>query len=917
MAKERVAGTAPTGFSESPENQEDDDDQNSKPKKKKFRKKKCRRPKFCPNSSKSLNLSRSLLTPGQAETLITLQKNNAALQKNNEELAKALNSHKECIAELKAEKNELRLEVMGLREELVMLRGSGALISRLEQDYSERITTIRRSISSAIDNMVGLSENLTQGLNQTHAPIRRQQHLGASLARTSQHQFINRSLSQYGLGSPASGSKGPVSKVSPMVAGHAILRPRIQLTKMDDAAMVAALHRHQQQEGDQQEEEEEGIPQNLGEFDAEDDVELENNLENLTEENHISRRSSHLGRNAFNLTNIGEVTEIEDSRLEASRRVEPGLEEAGGTALETLGENSPFVSGSNVEASLRKVKRMSSSLMKTRRSLARGSLNLTPPGGARTSRSPERIVSPALSSRSPQVDILKTRRHPAVLLSPLVLGQQQTEGEAGERSNLPSLVLRQQQDNETPILPAPPSPDPSQEFLVEDFPENPSQSFLEGLCTSGLEGPSWLFNTTKDKKRRRSSQAVRKLSNVWSDQEKSSMERSNGRLLDSLDSSDIALGQSLEEDSSEVSGYVPAEKESNCTGEGSRRSSSFKKHSNTSLVKNSAKKFNKSASSPGDENDISGPVFKDPENALRFSTAESPGGLLTPELASPLRVLSDDGSLVRYNPRLDTGVTVAELREAKIQLNNVGSGGARHRLSECFINISPGRALSLDQVLDLGLQATARKRRLDGGTSRTPFKQSKRSNTMRSPNSSPDHHQPSTSTHASVPSPLAINSSSDPCEIMKDLQDTHDLGHHDSNSNNVNEGASTSNVLVDSGVSEDIGNHSESVVNGTQETNVIIEEKSVKKSKKSKSRKTIETVEEVPDKKSKRDRNRSNESTGKSKSAQFKSSPLNSSTEMSESDNSRTQDDSRSKRRASSLSVSYKEKPLNVKMRRI
>merc|ERR1719381_344771 len=40
-----------------------------------------------------------------------------------------------------------------------------------------------------------------------------------------------------------------VSKVGPMVAGHAISRPRIQLTRMDDEAMAAARERQAQDLG--------------------------------------------------------------------------------------------------------------------------------------------------------------------------------------------------------------------------------------------------------------------------------------------------------------------------------------------------------------------------------------------------------------------------------------------------------------------------------------------------------------------------------------------------------------------------------------------------------------------------------------------------------------------------------------------
>ena len=66
------------------------------------------RPKFCPNSSKSFNASRTFHQHHVSTT---------ALKKNNEELAKSLNKCKVAIAALQAEKLALERDNMDLRAE--------------------------------------------------------------------------------------------------------------------------------------------------------------------------------------------------------------------------------------------------------------------------------------------------------------------------------------------------------------------------------------------------------------------------------------------------------------------------------------------------------------------------------------------------------------------------------------------------------------------------------------------------------------------------------------------------------------------------------------------------------------------------------------------------------------------------------
>ena len=71
---------------------------------------------------------------------------------------------------------------------------------------------------------------------------------------------------------------------------------------------------------------------------------------------------------------------------------------------------------------------------------------------------------------------------------------------------------------------------------------------------------------------------------------------------------------------------------------------------------------------------------------------------------------------IQFSPRivcrLETGATVASLRTASILLKNVGTKDSiteqiatPYRLSECYVAVSPGRSMSLDQLLSLGLRA--------------------------------------------------------------------------------------------------------------------------------------------------------------------------------------------------------------------
>ena len=207
-----------------------------------------KRPKFCPNSSKnnnrSFNLSRSRVLCRASET---------ALKKNNEQLAKALNSHKIIIGELRAELvlKDRRIQEMITEAASLRLAVDPALVeAELLRRVAAAIAPIRASLEGAVDCLVQTSEHVTKGLQLASQPSRQS---SISQARLStQHPrhssigptFRMRSVAPSGSAeTPNSTSPSLVSKVGPMVAGHAISRPRIQLTRMDDAAMAAARER--------------------------------------------------------------------------------------------------------------------------------------------------------------------------------------------------------------------------------------------------------------------------------------------------------------------------------------------------------------------------------------------------------------------------------------------------------------------------------------------------------------------------------------------------------------------------------------------------------------------------------------------------------------------------------------------------
>eukprot|EP00092_Neocalanus_flemingeri_P016972 GFUD01018357.1.p1 GENE.GFUD01018357.1~~GFUD01018357.1.p1 ORF type:complete len:1382 (-),score=385.34 GFUD01018357.1:112-4257(-) len=761
-----------------------------------------KRATFCPNSSKSFNMSRSYRQPYVSTS---------ALKKNNDELAKSLNKFKLAIATIQKDKMALERENFDLRAENSSLRSNvdPALIeAEVQKRLVDYLGPVKMHINSAIDNMVGLSDNLTQSMKLVSAPMRmstqsqslagpsRSSSVGTNFRMRPVTSFQTRdggNNSAWGREGGGSGNSPPkqLSKVSPMVAGHAISRPRIQLTRMDITAMSAAREQLNLANGD----EEEVVASSETVESEEEPVELvEEQVDEQAEEEHLDEgyldleaSPPHPGRNRFNLTNIGEENSmLEDSRLEESILEESGTveteeplepmeilqEEDSQEENETRSPEEPSLrrqSRSALRESVGHSSRQSvsqpcrqsvghssrQSVVQAGSSLARLSVrqSLSAVAGAspgqgsvrqslgqvfrqeggdsspqpqgRLSRPPLRDLS--MASPSPQVDILKTQRHPAVVLSDLVT------------MNHPALPPQYSQPSphSTPLLPTP-SPlnrrTSAPVIPVEVFPEDPSESFLEQMCDNdSLEGPSWLFASVHKKKRR--SSVARKLSAVWSDNERAStMGSSSGRGTSSLDSSDLDYSSAGEGASSrEVSGYVlerdlienavvvptpdatpntsavdgvPATPVSSTGSIAVDNMTRFEE--DMEMTRTMETRFDKELNNSNQENNpvelvSSGSID---ESILSISVSQTPRTPL-----SSLTYTDPSGAVVKFNPRTDTGVTVAGLREAHILLNNVGmtdsTGRATtpYKLSECYIDLSPGRSMSLDQLFSLGLRA--------------------------------------------------------------------------------------------------------------------------------------------------------------------------------------------------------------------
>ncbi|XP_023338428.1 uncharacterized protein LOC111709072 isoform X2 [Eurytemora carolleeae] len=209
--------------------------------------KKKKRATFCPNSSnKSLPKTRNKSYQWSGVS-------KSALKKNNDELAKVLNRYKGGFAEKEKEILSLKSEIMALNQE------NNAL--RLQMDQSEelngrKLRELKNNLNSALDNLFSLQDNVSKSISITNSSLRASQasrasssssRISAPLSFTS--RISGPPLQETGKANGLSNIRFrdasylvphnsppknlPQNKVSPMVAGHAISRPRIQLARMD------------------------------------------------------------------------------------------------------------------------------------------------------------------------------------------------------------------------------------------------------------------------------------------------------------------------------------------------------------------------------------------------------------------------------------------------------------------------------------------------------------------------------------------------------------------------------------------------------------------------------------------------------------------------------------------------------------
>jgi len=636
-----------------------------------------KRPKFCPNSSKngnrSFNLSRSRVQCRASET---------ALKKNNEQLAKALNSHKITIGELRAElvlKDRRIQEILAESASLRLSVDPALVEAELLRRIAAAVAPIRASLEGAVDCLVQTSEHVTKGLQLASQPSRQS---SISQARLSLHQprhssigptFRMRSVAASGSSDSAnSSSPSLVSKVGPMVAGHAISRPRIQLTRMDEAAMAAARERQAEDLGLATAP---PVPQPQEVYDPAEEEEYDD----------IGASPEHPGRSRFNMTNIVEESRLEESRLEVSGVLEEeDEEEERSPGLQMLPEE-PVTLTPALDRSLQPMVRLSpcplspleqATPSRYRMSVGRGITprNQIPP-------QPTATTSQSTSSQPTVKTSLRRAPRPAAP---------------------PSAIRLSISTPSTPLAPPSPAAEAGTSTAASPFiPDNPSESFLEALAQDPGEGPSWLFaDKSKGRKKKNRSSTARQLSALFSESERESG-ATTGASTSGMDTSDISLGEpDCADSSAEVSGFILAE----------------------DLRQSKSAVFSTAPSTPAlavaDEEEQQEGMEEEQADVNKENSAEqeSPSRLSisvsTTPGRRPLEEVAIDGGVVTYCPRLETGATVASLRTASIILKNVGTKGSTteesttpYRLSECYVAVSPGRSMSLDQLLSLGLRA--------------------------------------------------------------------------------------------------------------------------------------------------------------------------------------------------------------------
>ena len=112
--------------------------------------------KYCPNKSKSLNLSSTTSSRSLSDATVK------HLRANNEELAKSRNELKENCARLIKENSDLKKENMELQINLRRVPDSTDVEAEVNRRVQEHMAKISADIGAAIEHSIGLSSILSQ-----------------------------------------------------------------------------------------------------------------------------------------------------------------------------------------------------------------------------------------------------------------------------------------------------------------------------------------------------------------------------------------------------------------------------------------------------------------------------------------------------------------------------------------------------------------------------------------------------------------------------------------------------------------------------------------------------------------------------------------------------------------------------------
>ena len=268
------------------------------------------------------------------------------LKKNNAELAKSLNDHKEALAQIVREKAEYEREIMDLKVELSQLRGSqdpAEVEAEIGRRVREEMGRMEQELRSAVDHTLGLSTILGR-LVATSSQSKRASDVGGIRVR---QVVTGRPVGGTSWAKGGQGRSPPrqLSKVSPMVAGNAISRPRIQLERMDLSLVQLPTEQAQEDPTEERGSSPLGNSPAIVVTEAESPTSesaTDPTPDNLEEEEEIEPTPPPPpGRNPFDLTNIREESMMEDTVNMEETLATPSMEVLQEEEFEDVEEERP------------------------------------------------------------------------------------------------------------------------------------------------------------------------------------------------------------------------------------------------------------------------------------------------------------------------------------------------------------------------------------------------------------------------------------------------------------------------------------------------------------------------------------------------------------------------------------------------